>query len=162
MVNRDDPDGDDDAFAEDDMFTQRERYGAGAGARTGQRPRVVSEFVRRAIENTVGSMSNTGNLSREALNYLLQQGDKGKREMVRIVAQEVSEFLKGVDLSSEVVKVLSNLQVDVNASIRFKQTKDGSITPEITHDAVVKDTDAVEEIQSAEKPEPTKPPPEGT
>jgi hypothetical protein len=158
MSNRpDDNDPADDVFADDDMFGQRERQ----GERRQQRPRVVSEFVRRAIENTVGSVTNTGNLSREALNYLLQQGDRGKREVVRIVAQEVGEFLRGIDLSSEVVKVLSNIQVDVNASIRFKPSNDGSLKPEITSDATVtpvKDGAPDAPDPATDRPEPSKPP----
>jgi hypothetical protein len=119
---------------QDDMFSQhRER----PQQERWQRPRVVSEFVRRAIENTVGSMQNTGSLSREALQYLLQQGDRGKKEVVRIVAQEVGAFLRNVDLSSEVVKVLTSLQIEVSASVRFKPSKEGGVKPEITHNADV-------------------------
>jgi hypothetical protein len=82
-------------------------------------------------------MQNTSSLSREALSYLLQQGDRGKKEVVRIVAQEVNEFLRNMDLSSEVLKVLSNLQIEVNASVKFKQVKEGGVRPEITHHAEV-------------------------
>ncbi|MCK6549241.1 hypothetical protein L6R52_25585 [Myxococcota bacterium] len=132
MSNRgDEPDEQDEGdFGEDEMFTQRERYGAGDR----RRPRVVTDFVRRAIENTVGSVGVGGSISRDTLNYLLQQGDRGKRELVRIVGHEVGEFLRNVDLSSEVIKVLTSVQVDVNASIRFRPTKDG-VKPEVGVDA---------------------------
>jgi hypothetical protein len=109
---------------EDEMFAHRERYGA--QDRRG-RPHAVSELLRRAIENTVGSVQTTSSLSREALNYLLQQGDRGKRELVRIVANEVGQFLRGVDLSGELVKVLTSVQLEVNASIRFKPSQDGAV-----------------------------------
>lgn len=134
MANRpEDPEYPDDLFEDDEMFAQRERSGERR-----QRPRVVSEFVRRAIENTVGSVTNTGNLSREALSYVLQQGDRGKREVMRIVAHEVGEFLRGIDLSSEVVKILTGIQVEVNASVRFKPTNDGTgVRPEFTGESAV-------------------------
>src|SRR5438093_597604 len=131
----DSDDPEDTAFEDDDMFAHRERHG-GERARS-QRPRVVSDFVRRAIENTVGSVSNTGSMSRDALNYLLQQGDRGRREIMRIVAHEVGDFLRGIDLSGEVVKVLENIQIDVNASVRFKPTKDGSVKAELSKDSSV-------------------------
>ena len=63
------------------MFTHRERERAPNDR--WQRPKVVSDFLRRAIENTVGSVEKSGSLSREALQYLLQQGDKGKKEVTR-------------------------------------------------------------------------------
>ena len=78
---------------DDDYFFRRERAGGGRVDRRG-----VSDFVRRAIENTVGSVQTTSSLSREAINYLLQHGDKGKKEVVRIVASEVGDFLGGTDL----------------------------------------------------------------
>lgn len=138
MSNRGDEldEQDEGELGDDEMFSQRERYGAAAGAATGdrRRPRVVSDFVRRAIENTVGTVSGSGSISRDTLNYLLQQGDRGKRELVRIVGHEVGEFLRNVDLSSEVIKVLTSVQVDVNASIRFRPTKDG-VRPEVGVDA---------------------------
>jgi len=116
-------DGDDTPpFEDDDMFAQRDRLHE-------RRRQGVSDFVRRAIENTVGSMQTTGTLSKEALAYLLQQGDRGKRELVRIVANEVGQFLRGIDLSGEVVKVLSSVQLEVNASIRFKPVGDKSVKP---------------------------------
>lgn len=133
MVNRDDFEDPYEPEDEDDMFSQRER---GPGERR-RSPRVVPDFLKRAIENTMGSVQNTGSLSREALSYLLQQGDRGKKEVVRIVAQEVGTFLKNVDLSSEVIKVLTAVQIEVNASVKFKPSKDGGIKPEISHNTEV-------------------------
>ena len=80
----------------------------------------VSDFVRRAIENTVGSVQTTGSISKEALQYLLQQGDRGRREMLRIVAAEVGQFLRDTDLSTELIKVLTGVQVELSANIKFK------------------------------------------
>ncbi|MCC7384117.1 MAG: hypothetical protein IT384_19900 [Deltaproteobacteria bacterium] len=102
----------------DDLFGRRE-------AKSERRPRGrVPEFVRRAIENTVGSVPSTGTLSREALEYL----DKGRREVLRIVASEVGDFLRNTDLSREVVKILSSLQVEVNASLRFRPVGEARAT----------------------------------
>lgn len=141
MTNRSE-DGDDppDAY-DDEMFAHRERY---AGQERRPRPSGVSDFVRRAIENTVGSVQNTGSLSKEALGYLLQQGDRGRREVVRIVSHEVGQFLRGVDLSGEIVKVLTGVQLEVSASVRFKPTGDKGVTPEVTaaNASVSRDDDA--------------------
>jgi hypothetical protein len=111
---------------DDDMFARRER----ARDRQ-QRQRGVGDFVRRAFE-TVGSVQGSASLPKDAISYLLQQGDRGKREVVRIVAKEVGDFLRQVDISSEVVKILSSLQVEVSATVRFRPTEDGrAVRPEV-------------------------------
>lgn len=108
---------------DDEMFARRE-------ARH-QRHRSVPDFVRRAIENTMGSVQNTQNASREALQFFLSSTDKTRREIVRIVAGELGDFLKHVDISSEVIKVLTGVQADLQISIRFRRTEDG-VKPEVT------------------------------
>lgn len=146
MSQREDENGFEGVFDDDEMFTQRER-----GGERRQRP-FVSDFVRRAIENTMGSVQSTGSLSREALSYLLQQGDRGKREVVRIVAHEVGEFLRGVDLSGEIIKVLSGIQLDVSASVRFKPTADG-VRPEIKSETKVQPVPEKAEAEPHDEPE---------
>lgn len=94
------------------------------------RHRSVPDFVRRAIENTMDSVHNTQNVSREALQFFLSTTDKTKREIVRIVASEVGDFLRHADLSSEIMKVLTGVQADVQVSVRFRRTERG-VEPEV-------------------------------
>lgn len=101
-----------------------------------QRTRILTEFVRRTLENAVGQVQQTSTVPREALTFLLQQGDRGKREMVRIIGTEVGDFLRHIDVSSEVLKVLGNLQVDVSASVKFRRTDQG-VQPEVSSDSTV-------------------------
>lgn len=114
---------------DDDMFGRRERHRQGS--------RVVGDFVRRAIENTVGQVQSSGAMPKEAISYLLQQSDKGRKEVVRLVASEVGEFLRHTDISSEVVKILTNVQVDMSASLRFKRNPEGRLSTEIDDGAEV-------------------------
>ncbi|MEQ8273084.1 MAG: hypothetical protein RMA76_10875 [Deltaproteobacteria bacterium] len=112
-----------DVFAEDDdeMFRRRERY----------RP-VIADIVKKAIENTVGQVQNTQTAGRDAISYLLQQGERGKEQAVRVIAKEVGDFLRATDISSEAVKILTQLRVEVNASVSFKPTGDGrAVKPEV-------------------------------
>lgn len=96
----------------------------------------VQEMFRRAIENTVESVQNSGALPKEALTYLLQQGDKGRRELVKVAAKELGDFLRATDISSEVVKILTTVQMDMRVSVRFKRNEDGSgVTPEVTSES---------------------------
>ena len=92
------------------------------------------------------------------MSYLLQQGDRGKREVVRLVGTEIGDFLRHVDISTEVLKVLGSLQVDVRASVRFKRT-DGGIRPEISGAPTVRfEGEELDLSPPAEGPEP---PPRG-
>src|SRR5262249_966827 len=76
----------------------------------------VSDFVRRAIEKTVGESSVIG---KDALSHLLQQGDRGRKEVLRIIANEVGEFLRNTDLSDQIVKILTSVEVDLSMNVKF-------------------------------------------
>ncbi len=94
--------------------------------------RPMQELFRRAIENTVESVQNSGALPKEALTYLLQQGDRGRRELVKVAAKELGDFLRATDISSEVVKVLTTVQMDMTLSVRFKRNPEGEgVVPEV-------------------------------
>lgn len=130
---------------EDDLFARRERSG-------GRPPLGVSDFVRRAIETTFGQVQNQSGLPKEAINYLLQHGERGRRELVRIIAKEVGDFLRATDISSEVVKVLTNVQVDFSAKLRFKRNADGGLSPEVIEDAEPKRADDLPVTGAREPP----------
>ena len=100
----------------DEMFARREGR---------SRSRGVPDFVRRAIENTMGSVQNTQNVSKEALQFFLSTTDKTRREIVRIAASEVGEFLRQSDIASEVIKVLTSLEADVQVRVKFRRTDSG-------------------------------------
>ncbi|MEL7369247.1 MAG: hypothetical protein AAFN74_10070 [Myxococcota bacterium] len=85
----------------------------------------VQDLFRRAIEGTFDTVQNSGALPKEALQYLLQQGDRGRRELVKVAAKELGDFLRATDISSEVVKVLTTVQMDMSVSVRFKRNPDG-------------------------------------
>ena len=110
---------------DDDMYARREKQ------QRGRQPGMVTDFVRRALENTVGSVQS-GSLPRDAIQYLLQQGDKGRKEIVRIVAKETGDFLRHTDLSSELIKVLTNIEIEASANIKFKKNREGGVTPEVS------------------------------
>jgi len=129
---------DDEPHDDDDMFSRRERDRRHSS-------RVVGELFRRAIENTVGQVERSGAIPKDALNYLIHQGDKGRKEIVRLVANEVGDFLRHTDISSEVVKILTNVQVDMSASIRFKRNPEGRLTTEVLEGAEASITGAAPE-----------------
>lgn len=123
------PDGEPPAEG-DEMFSRRE-------SRT--RSRGVPDFVRRAIENTMGSVQTTGAVSKEAINFFLSTTDKRRREIVRMFATEVGDFLKHADISSEVIKVLTSVEADVEFKVRFRRTEHDQVVPEVTTPAPAED-----------------------
>lgn len=130
---------------DDDMFARRER--------SKHSSRVVGEFLRRTIDSTLGQVQSSGALPKEAISYLLHQGDKGRKEIVRIVANEVGDFLRHTDLSSEIVKVLTNVQVDMSASIRFKRNPDGRLATEVDEGSSVSLHGAHDEPEASKEDE---------
>ncbi len=139
-------DDDDDLFFRRDRERERDRERDRGGLG-------VSDFVRRAIENTVGSVQNTGTMSKEALHYVIQQGDRGRREVVRIVASEVGDFLRKTDLSQEVVKILTSVQMDFNATIKFRPTEDGLVKAEAETDLDIQPAEGEVEEEPGDLPD---------
>jgi len=117
---------------DDDMFTREVQD---AEELKDRQSLGITDFVRKKLGSTMDQVQTTGSMSREALSYVIQQGDKGRKEVLRIVAQEVGDFLKNTDLSRELTKVLTGVKLDINASIAFKPA-DGErgVEPEIEHE----------------------------
>lgn len=134
-----------DLFAEDEeeLRRRRERY----------RP-IIGDLVKKAIENTVGQVQNTQTAGRDAISFLLQQGERGKDQAVRIIAKEVGDFLRATDISSEAVKILTQLRVEVNASVSFKPADDGrAVRPEVDAGSkvTVRDPEGVDVLEEREE-----------
>lgn len=105
------------------------------------RHRTVPDFVRRAIENTMGSMQSTQTVSREALQSLLSTTDKTRKELVKLVAHEVGDFFRHVDVASEITKILTSVQADVQIKVRFRRNEEGKLTPEVSAEDLTEDED---------------------
>jgi len=133
-------------LTEDEMFSRSMDEDEDAKDRTGLG---ITDFVRKKLESTMDQVQTTGSLSKEALSYVIQQGDKGRKEVLRIVAQEVGDFLKNTDLSQELTKVLTGMKIDVNASIAFRAVDEGrSVKPEIEKEITLSGDEESEESES--------------
>lgn len=91
----------------------------------------VPDFVRRAFENTMGSMASTQSVSREAIQSLLSTTDRTRRELVRLIASEVGDFFRHTDVASEIAKILTSVEANVHLSVKFRKTDDGGVEPEV-------------------------------
>jgi len=83
---------------------------------------LTEDLVRRAIEETP--------LPREVGGFLAGQAESVRKEFYRIVAREVGTFLKTINLSKELQKLLTSLSFEIKTEIRF-----------IPNDQAVRDAD---------------------
>jgi hypothetical protein len=89
----------------------------------------VSDFVRRIAWAGLGAvfMSEDGvrrlasqlKLPKEALGYLLAQAEKTKDEVGRVVSEEVRKLLQSERLRDELLKLVSQLTIEVKAEVRL-------------------------------------------
>lgn len=99
----------------------------------------VSEVLRKAVmtglgaaimtEEGVRSMLKELRLPKDAVNTALEQAERGKEELVRIVNDEVRRFLDSPALKREIAKALSNITIELTAKIRLNPDGSG---PEIS------------------------------
>lgn len=95
---------------------------------------LVPDIVRRAVVAGVGALFMTEEgirnlvsevkLPREAMGYLLEQAQKTRSELARVVTEEVRRFLESEKLSREVWKILSKLSLEIRAEVRLKPSDD--------------------------------------
>jgi hypothetical protein len=63
---------------------------------------------------------------REVAHYLLSQVEETKNGLFRVVAKEVRDFLEHTNLGSEMQKMLTTVQFEINTTIRFKPNEGAS------------------------------------
>ena len=66
---------------------------------------------------------------RDAVNAVLNTGDKAKSEMVRMVAREVRRYLEELKLGEDLRVLLTNYSLDVHASISLQPLADQKKPP---------------------------------
>ena len=105
---------------------------------------VIPELIKRAVEIGVEKASEAPDnlkefvggmkLPREMAHYLLSQVEETKNGLFRVVAKEVREFLEHTNLGSEMQKMLTTVQFEINTTIRFKPN-DGSTSDPVEGEA---------------------------
>ena len=82
---------------------------------------------RGVVQTEEGVRTILGEVSREVVDYAREQIDKGKGEVVAIMARELREFLEETDVSGEIRKILTGIQLEVTTQVRFVEHEDGSV-----------------------------------
>jgi hypothetical protein len=99
---------------------------------------VIPELLKRAIEIGVDKASDAPEslkhfvsdlkLPKEIVTLILQQVDETKNGLFRVVAKEIRDFLEHTNISSEMQKMLTTVQFEINTTVRFTPN-DGSTKP---------------------------------
>lgn len=120
----------------------------------------VSDLLKRAVELGVEKATEAPDnlkefaagmkLPKEIANVIFSQIEETKNGLFRVVAKEMRDFLEHTNVSSEMQKLLTTVQFEINTTIRFKPNpgEPGSptteeepqkvTTPEVKTDVVVK------------------------
>lgn len=95
----------------------------------------VQDAVRRMLVAGVGTLFMTEEgirslvkelkLPKEALGFVLAQADKTKTEVTRVVGSELRKFLESTRLREDLLELLGQLTLEVNAEIQIRRRRSG-------------------------------------
>jgi hypothetical protein len=77
-------------------------------------------MTEEGIRNLVGELK----LPREITAYVVGQAEKTRRDLAGAIAREVTRFFESSNVSAELRKVLTNIGVEANVSLRFVDLTD--------------------------------------
>lgn len=132
--------------------------------------RIVPDLVKKLVDVGVEKLADGPEslrhllsdlkLPKEAIQLLTAQVDETKKEVTRVLARELREFLEQASLADELTKLLSGLTLEVKTQVRFvpNPAASGRPRPEVkTKVGVHVDADAAtaESEQDHTKPVPT-------
>ncbi|MBX3247350.1 MAG: hypothetical protein KF901_09220 [Myxococcales bacterium] len=102
---------------------------------------VVRRAVERGVEAGVGTFSKADRavrgvvddvpLPKEIVSFLFSQVDDTKNALVRVVANEIRDFLEATDLSGELQKALTSLSFEIKTEVRFIPNDAGGVRPQV-------------------------------
>ena len=70
-------------------------------------------------------------MPKDAMGYLIGQADRTKRDLTQALARELRLFLDGLELHEILVKVLSNVKIQMHLQIRAVPSKEGGFSFEV-------------------------------
>lgn len=79
-------------------------------------------------ESSIRSAFSDIKVTGQAKDYMGRQIQKAKDEIIRVLMEELKNFLSHLDLQEELKKALSNLKVDVQATITLTPRPGGKST----------------------------------
>lgn len=118
-----------DELPEEDDDDPLEPHAPEAGEHGDDGKGFVPEFVRRMAwaglgavfmsEEAIRRLARQLKLPKEALGFLLQQAEKTKDEVGRVVTDELRKFLQSERLRDELLKLLAGMTIEVKAEVKL-------------------------------------------
>ncbi len=109
---------------------------------------LVPEILRRTFYAGLGAVFTTEegvrrlatefSLPKDVARYLIQQAQTTKNELFRIVAAEIRAFLENLNLSEELLHLLTSLSFEIKTEIRFIPNEQKALKPKIKNKVSVK------------------------
>ncbi len=138
-----DPSDPDPLFDEEDGALPPEGEGGDGGLR-GR----ATDFMRRAIVAGVGALFMTEEgirnlvgelkLPKELIGALLSQADRTKQDVIRILGEEIRRFFESAQLHQEILKLLTDVTIEVKTEIRLHPDEGKGLKPQMTGDPSVR------------------------
>ena len=124
---------------------------------------MVPDLLRRTLYAGVGAVFTTEegvrklakevSLPKDMANYLFEQAQTSKNELFRIVAGEMREFLENLNLTDELLSLLTSLSFEVKTEIRFIPNAAQKPRPKIKSSVSMKRKAKEDELADEELPD---------
>jgi hypothetical protein len=121
----------------------------------------VPEIIRRMFYAGLGAVFTTEegmrrlatefSLPKDVARFLIQQAQGTKNELFRIVATELRGFLENLNLTEELLRLLTSLTFEINTQIRLLPNEAKLIKPQIKNRVTVKQAAREEEKPAAKQ-----------
>jgi hypothetical protein len=128
----DDVDDRDDPYA-DDLVDEIKDGGRERGFAT----KVIGDLAKRALMTGIGAvfMSEESlkhqlsdmKLPKEAMNYVVGQADRTKKEIVGAIARETRDFLSKLEMDKVLARVLAGTTIEIQTRIKILPKEGGGI-----------------------------------
>jgi len=82
-------------------------------------------------EESIRKTMTEFNIPREAVNYLIKQSEKSKKELFSIFQREIQRFLSRIDPTRLTKDVLDGISLEIDTKITFRTKKDDTLVPSI-------------------------------
>lgn len=100
-----------------------------------RRAGILTDSLRRALVSGLSTVLMTEEgirqavsevrLPKDAIGYITQQAERSRKELMRIVSEEVKGFLHDTDMAGLLRKSLSGMKVEVRAELKFHDESGG-------------------------------------
>ncbi len=120
----------------------------------------VPDFVRKALMTGIGAVFTTEEgvrtavgenmkLPKEAMQYLVGQVDRTKRDLIQTLARELRTFLDGLEVDDLARRALSGTTFEIHTTIRVVADESGKLDVKNTDTKFERKEDEVDEKAAA-------------